>query len=202
MNLTSSMRLISGSPDHRDEAMVGDDRELQLLAQVASRKPAAFRELYFLYHPRVARLVGCLMRRDERAEEVINDTMRAVWLNAAHFKGTLRVSTWIMSIAYLRARRSRYIVKLLAPRRNAIAARSPLTVGDASCTSDRRESMSDALERLPPEQRVVLELTQLGHSCEEIAAIMRCPANTVKSRMRRTREKLTAMLPCAQSGTH
>jgi RNA polymerase sigma-70 factor (ECF subfamily) len=41
----------------------------------------------------------------------------------------------------------------------------------------------------------VLELTYyLDHSCEEIADIMECPVNTVKTRMFNARRKLRAIL--------
>jgi RNA polymerase sigma-70 factor (ECF subfamily) len=50
--------------------------------------------------------------------------------------------------------------------------------------------------RVPPEQRMVLELTYyLGYSCAEIATIMECPVNTVKTRMFHARRKLRDLLP-------
>jgi RNA polymerase sigma-70 factor (ECF subfamily) len=53
-----------------------------------------------------------------------------------------------------------------------------------------------ALGCLSPDHRAVLELTYyLGHSCGEIAAIMDCPINTVKTRMFHARNKLRALLP-------
>jgi RNA polymerase sigma-70 factor (ECF subfamily) len=49
---------------------------------------------------------------------------------------------------------------------------------------------------MPSEQRLVLELAyHLGHSCEEIAEIMKCPVNTVKTRMFHARKKLKVLLP-------
>jgi RNA polymerase sigma-70 factor (ECF subfamily) len=35
----------------------------------------------------------------------------------------------------------------------------------------------------------------MGHSCEEIAEIMQCPVNTVKTRMFHARQKLRLSLP-------
>jgi RNA polymerase sigma-70 factor (ECF subfamily) len=43
---------------------------------------------------------------------------------------------------------------------------------------------------------MALELTYtLGHSCEEVAAILDCPVNTVKTRLFRARETLKQVLP-------
>jgi RNA polymerase sigma-70 factor (ECF subfamily) len=56
--------------------------------------------------------------------------------------------------------------------------------------------LSRGLERLPVEQRMALELTYtLGHSCEEVAVILDCPVNTVKTRLFRARETLKQVLP-------
>jgi RNA polymerase sigma-70 factor, ECF subfamily len=62
--------------------------------------------------------------------------------------------------------------------------------------SDVTELLEHALERLSPDQRAVLELTYyLGHSCGEIAAIMDCPVNTVKTRMFHARNRLRVLIP-------
>ena len=52
------------------------------------------------------------------------------------------------------------------------------------------------MRRLPTEQRLALEFAYgYGHSCEEIAQIMDCPVNTVKTRLFHARAKLRALLP-------
>jgi len=61
-----------------------------------------------------------------------------------------------------------------------------------------REWLGVALGKLPHEQRMVMELAyHVGHSCEEIAAIMQCPVNTVKTRMFHARRKLKGLLTAA-----
>jgi len=53
-----------------------------------------------------------------------------------------------------------------------------------------------AIMLLPPKQRAVVELTyQFGYSYEEIAEIVGCPPNTVKTRMFHARAKLRELLP-------
>jgi RNA polymerase sigma-70 factor (ECF subfamily) len=56
--------------------------------------------------------------------------------------------------------------------------------------------LAAALSELPVEQRLAVELCyELGHSCEEIAKIMGCPVNTVKTRLFHARAKLQKRLP-------
>ena len=172
------------------------ERERHLIERVAARDSAAFQELYFLYHRRLARFLTRLVRRFEIAEEVINDTMWVVWRKAGDFRGASRVSTWIMGIAYRRALKTLQRVSNITAHENPQETLPELTTDEHLRTDELREWLAVALERLPLEQRMVLELTYLlGHSCEEIGAIMDCPVNTVKTRMFHARQKLRVMLP-------
>jgi RNA polymerase sigma-70 factor (ECF subfamily) len=178
-----------------------DDADRALLRRISAGDRDAFRELYLRYHRRLARFLARLTRGREDAEEVINDTLWIVWQRAGDFRGASRVSTWIMGIAYRRA------LKLI--RRAETHARvMALEQSDGeSATDDSVESTSNrqlvelALRQLPLEQRLVLEFTYyLDHSCEEIAEIMECPVNTVKTRMFHARRKLRVFLGEDASG--
>jgi RNA polymerase sigma-70 factor (ECF subfamily) len=71
-----------------------------------------------------------------------------------------------------------------------------VSVGSTEEEETNHQWLSLGLERLPVEQRMALELTYtLGHSCEEVAAILDCPVNTVKTRLFRARETLKQVLP-------
>jgi len=60
---------------------------------------------------------------------------------------------------------------------------------------EERDWLRRGLDRLPPEQRLVVELTFfVGCSYEEISAIADCPVNTVKTRMFHARRKLRGIL--------
>jgi len=169
-----------------------EQRECALLVRIARHDSAAMKELYLLYHRRLARFLMRLTTRYELAEEIINDTFWVVWQHAGDFRGASRVSTWIMGIAY---RRGLKTLRYAGP---------PPPDGDlfAEIGSDepaRQEEINEwldvALQRLPLEQRTVIELAyHVGHSCEEIASIMQCPVNTVKTRMFHARRKLKVLL--------
>ena len=99
-----------------------------------------------------------------------------------------------MGIAYRRALRALRQAGTHPPTQAFVDDTAPGS--DAIEQTEQRELLGRALDTLPVEQRMVLELTYyLGHSCEEIAAIVECPVNTVKTRMFHARRKLKALLP-------
>ena len=61
--------------------------------------------------------------------------------------------------------------------------------------AELEDLLARALRKLPPEQRAVVELTYFyGFSYLEIAEIVSCPVNTVKTRMFHARRKLQPLL--------
>jgi RNA polymerase sigma-70 factor (ECF subfamily) len=169
-----------------------EERERGLLARIARQDSAAMKELYLLYHRRLARFLMRLTTRYELAEEIINDTFWVIWQHAGDFRGASRVSTWIMGIAYRRGLKTlRYAGP--PPPDSDIAAE--IGTDEPARQEEINEWLDVALQRLPAEQRMVIELAyHVGHSCEEISSIMQCPVNTVKTRMFHARRKLKTLL--------
>jgi RNA polymerase sigma-70 factor, ECF subfamily len=174
-----------------------NQRELELLNRIVARDRAAFRELYLIYHRRLARFLMRMTSRHELVEEVINDTLWTVWQKAADFRGASRVSTWIVGIAYRRALKAlRQSKASLATVTDDMSLTSTAFIADPQSLDETRQWLERAMAELPLEQRLVLEFSYLlGHSCEEIAEIMQCPVNTVKTRMFHARDKLRVSLP-------
>jgi RNA polymerase sigma-70 factor, ECF subfamily len=171
-----------------------EQSDRQLLERVAAQDGEAFRELYIAYHRRLARFLMRLTRRYELAEEVINDTLWVVWRRAADFRGESRVSTWIMGIAYRRALKALRDAPLLAG--DGTDDTESLVAPDDADDAELSELILRAMQYLPTEQRLALEFAYgYGHSCEEIATIMGCPLNTVKTRLFHARHKLRELLP-------
>lgn len=171
-----------------------NEAELVLIRRVSRRDRGALRELYLLYHRRLSRFLMRVTQRQDLAEEIINDTLLVVWNSADRFRGESRVSTWIVGIAYRRALKS-------VRRRHSfeyiqLEASDNLVGVDNVQACETQEWIEEALEELPIEQRLCLELAYvLGHSCEEIAVITSCPVNTVKTRLFHARRKLSVLLP-------
>jgi RNA polymerase sigma-70 factor, ECF subfamily len=183
------------------------EEERVLLARIAQRDRAALQQLYLNYHRRLSRFLMRIVHRYEVAEEIINDTMLAVWQQADRFRGESQLSTWIIGIAYRRALKelkrlgrmeSSYGMTLPHEERSGWRSDGAFDGEEDPEATHRevRECIDRALAELPPEQRLAVELCYfMGHSCEEIAQIAGCPVNTVKTRMFHARLRLRTLLP-------
>ncbi|MGZ3183707.1 MAG: sigma-70 family RNA polymerase sigma factor [Telluria sp.] len=170
--------------------------EVALLARAEAGDRAAFTQLYRAYFPRLARFLDRMTRNAALIEEVINDTMLVVWQRADSFNHTSKVSTWIFAIAYRKA------LKALAAHDDPIEGEPDEGPGDALLEPERALSLQQlqarvarALDALPLAQRTVVNLAYYhGMGYEEIAAIMDCPVNTIKTRMFHARARLRTLL--------
>jgi RNA polymerase sigma-70 factor, ECF subfamily len=175
--------------------LTGAAREVDLIARIGAGDRKAFEELYHLYHRRMGRFLTRLTHRYDLAEEIINDTFYVVWCKARSFRGDSQPSTWIFGIAYRKARNAFRLRARLAEQ-NLHSEDLPLTCEAPSGAEELRDWLVQALAQLPLEQRLAVELCyELGYSCEEIATIMSCPVNTVKTRLFHARAKLQKLLP-------
>ncbi|HSZ53084.1 MAG TPA: sigma-70 family RNA polymerase sigma factor [Caulobacteraceae bacterium] len=166
--------------------------EPALVERVAGGDQRAFDELYRLYLPRLRRFLGAMLSSAPLVEEVLDDTMLVVWTRSGSFDGASKVSTWIFSIAYrtglnaLRRRREPQTDEGRDERPSPDPGPEDQLAGKHA-----RRALLRAMERLSPEHRAVVDLTyfhELGY--REIAEIVRCPVETVKTRMHYARRHL------------
>ena len=184
------MTVLPYRPRSPDE---GPDSDRSLIRRVARGDRAAFETLYRRYHPRLHRYLLRIVAREDLVEETLNDTMFAVWTGAARFRQRSKLSTWIFGIAY------RQGMKALARARRADDRGLTDALGSEPPSEPRQRdlelSVEQALRRLSPEHRAVIELTYFhGYSYPEIARIVGCPVNTVKTRTFHARRKLERVL--------
>lgn len=173
------------------------DPELEWIRQIAAGDRDAFEKLYAAYRTRLFRYLLRMVGDTGLAEELTNDAMVAAWKAAASFKGQSKASTWLFSIARNKAlnalrQRQPVTVEVEAAMAVAASAESP----EQSVSRDRvRVTLQQALAELSLEQREVVELTFYHElSYQEIAEIMECPVNTVKTRMFYARKRLQEVL--------
>jgi RNA polymerase sigma-70 factor (ECF subfamily) len=166
--------------------------ERELIARVAERDLDAFEQLYRLYQPRLARFLINLVQRPQLVEEVLNDTMMVVWQTASRFRGASKPSTWIFAIAYRKAvkARARWPEPVEDERQDTRISQEPTP--DRQLDHQRlHDALLTAMEKLSPDHRAVVDLTYFhGMGYREIAEVMSCPVDTVKTRMFHARRRL------------
>lgn len=174
------------------------ETDLDLIQAVASGDQQAFGRFFDRYRRKIARFVSRLTWRADVVEETVNDTMVAVWQGAAGFRGDSRVSTWVMGIAYRTAlKRLRRVARQQEESLTDRAIPSVATERPDAALARAQGSarIRVALDRLSPEHRAVIELTFYENcSYREIAEIVGCPENTVKTRMFHARRRLRRLL--------
>ena len=164
-----------------------------LLAAIAKDNMAAFEELHGRYFSKLMRFASRIVDTGETAEEVANDALMTVWRTAERFEGRSKPSTWMFGIAYRMALRAR---QKAVRRKEDVLLEEELagSEGDAELVIQRTD-LANALKRLSPEMRAVVELTYFnGYIYTEIAQILECPVGTVKTRMMNARKHLRKLL--------
>lgn len=173
-----------------------DASDARLISAIAGGDRHAFELLYRSYFPRLTRFLNGITRNVQLIEEIVNDTMLVVWQKASRFDGTCKPSTWVFAIAYRNAR------KAIRGLDEPVDADPDLAEGDAGCGPEQemirhrlQHAVGAALDHLPAAQATVVRLAyhhDMGYA--DIAAVMDCPVNTVKTRMFHARRRLRELL--------
>jgi len=177
------------SPQTQDEAL--------WIERVAAGDREAFEKLYSAYQRRLFGFLYRVLGEASAAEELVNDVMVEVWKSAGRFRGESKPSTWIFAVAHH--------VMLNHVRRKkfqSVDLENAHDVADLGADPEQgaihkglQGAIRSALGKISPEHREIVELTFYeGCSYEEIAGIVQCPVNTVKTRMFHAKKRLRDIL--------
>lgn len=177
-----------------------------LARRLKSRDQSAMGEMYDRYGRLAFSLIVRIVRNEGIAEDLVQETFLRVWNRSASFdeeKGAL--APWVLAVArnraidYVRsleARETRNSMELDKLERPGVCA----VVDDAFLQVDRVCLLKTAFDKLPPNQRMVLELAYFeGMSQPEMAERMKQPLGTVKTwvrtALRSLREEIGEAVP-------
>ncbi len=172
--------------------------EIAWIRQVVQGDEGAFAKLFRGYAPRIFRFAMIYLNDRTQAEEVVQETMIAVWKGAKNYKVQSRVSSWVLGIARnkaldrarARGRAPEFVREKLDRQASARATPEQLTRQEIQIDRIRA-----ALAQLTPEHREVMVLAFYSDlSYSEIAQVLNCPEGTVKSRMYYAKEQLKELL--------
>jgi RNA polymerase sigma-70 factor (ECF subfamily) len=172
-----------------------------LAALRSGREAEAFDLLVAAYRRRVHALAYSIVRDRQAAEDVAQDVFVKLWRALPRYDGRAQLSTWIYAItrnagiSALRGRRPEVSLEdpdVLAAAEVAGAERAGEARGDAA---ELDRTLARLVAELPERQRQVVTLYYLEErSCDEVAAMLAMPVNTVKTHLHRARAKLAAEL--------
>jgi RNA polymerase sigma-70 factor, ECF subfamily len=173
--------------------------ESELLKRIAeNRDRASFARLFDHYAPRVKSFMMRKGASPEQAEDLVQETMIAVWSKAGMYvadRGS--VTTWIFTIARnLRIDRlRREKTSLFTDIDDYDAESSDVPQDDAMSRLQEDSQVAKALAQIPEEQRALLILSYVEDLPQsEIATRLRIPLGTVKSRMRLAYRRMKKLL--------
>jgi len=177
--------------------------DLQLLRRVAHGEQQALADLYERHGRPLFRYLLQLVPDRGVAEEVLQDTLVAVWKSAHTFQGKSRVETWLFGVAHRQAHNTLRRRGLpLADIREIEALPSTLPEPETSLLATiAREELTESLGRLAPLHREILHLIFVRQlSYQECADVLDVPVGTIRSRLSTARRALRALLSLAKEG--
>lgn len=141
------------------------------------------------FGPLVVSIIGAMVSNRQDAEELVHDVFIRAFSSIGHFdpqKATF--ATWIGRIA-----RNCAIDRLRHSRPPHVQL--PEMTYDPPEPDERLPLLDQALERLSPEERMVITLAYLDEMpLDEVAAIMESNANAISSRLYRIKNKLASII--------
>jgi len=179
-----------------------------LVERAVAGDQRAFELLVIKYQRRIERLIGRMVRDVDLVEDIAQETFIRAWRALHQFRGDAQFYTWLYRIAVNTAKKALMDLK-----------RHPAAYGVNGASSDdedetyRRENeqtteetpeselaareiaqaVNAAMDALPEDLRQAVVLREIeGLTYEEISEAMACPIGTVRSRIFRAREAISA----------
>ena len=184
------------------------DGDAALVARAAAGEARAFELLVIKYQRRIERLISRMVRDVDLVQDIAQETFLNAWRALPQFRGEAQFYTWLYRIAVNTAKRA-----LLGMKRDPLVVEAALRSADEDDDGPPRRAepiaestpetelaareiaaaVNEAMQALSPELRQAVTLREIeGLSYEEIAELMGCPIGTVRSRIFRAREAISA----------
>ena len=184
------------------------DSDLALVERANAGDTRAFELLVIKYQRRIERLVGRMVRDVDIVQDITQETFIRAYKALHQFRGEAQFYTWLYRIAVNTAKKT-----LMEMRRSPVITESALHTGDDEdetsslgrelttqetpetvlAAQEIAQAVNAAMEALPEDLRQAVTLREIeGLSYEEISQAMDCPIGTVRSRIFRAREAISA----------
>ena len=192
-----------------DNLQTAHATDLALVERTLAGDQRAYGLLVLKYQRRIQRLIGRMVRDVDLVEDIAQETFIRAYRALHQFRGDAQFYTWLYRIAINTAKKS-----LLELKREPAVLHSSQTSEEEDETSWQiNEPSTDetpetllaakeiaavvnaAMDELAQDLREAIVLREIeGLSYEEISVAMDCPIGTVRSRIFRAREAISARI--------
>jgi RNA polymerase sigma-70 factor (ECF subfamily) len=177
-----------------------DSQEQHYIDEVLDGNVNAYERLVNLHKGMVHTIAMRIVRNQEDAEEVAQDTFLKAFQKLSTFKGGAKFSTWLYRITYnVAVSKTRKKQLDTADMEDDVLAN--LDMNSTSDTLDglkkeeQKRYINAAIGKLPEDQALILTLFYLNeNSIDEIVEITAMSASNVKVKLHRARKKLFDLL--------
>lgn len=191
--------------------MNNQDSDVLLVQRAQNGDTRAFEMLVVKYQRRIERLIGRMVRDVDLVQDIAQESFIRAYRALPQFRGDAAFYTWLYRIAVNTAKKA-----LVDLKRDPVMLESAMRGGgedgdEAPRAEDRlsdgetpdailaskeiAQAVNAAIDELSDDLRQAVTLRELeGLSYEEIAEAMNCPIGTVRSRIFRAREAISARL--------
>jgi RNA polymerase sigma-70 factor (ECF subfamily) len=185
------------------------DSDWALVQMTVAGDQRAYGLLVLKYQRRIQRLIARMVRDTDLVEDIAQETFIRAYRALHQFRGDAQFYTWLYRIAINTAKK--FLLEL--KREPSIARAYPDKDEDDETFSRKQEPTTDetpesvlaakelaamvnaAVDDLPVDLKQTLVLREVeGLSYEEIAVSMNCPIGTVRSRIFRARDAVSAKI--------
>lgn len=186
--------------------MLTHEEEMRVIARVLDGDTNAFEILVEDQKKIVFNLALRMLGNEEDAYDISQDAFLKAYTNLSGFRGDCKFSSWLYKLTtnlcldFIRKRNRHKVIPLVYEDDNGDSEYLEIpdeTYSPEAQTEQKqmRESVRNGLNRLPPQQREILVLREIGGMrYDEIGSQLGIEEGTVKSRIFRARKKLCEIL--------
>jgi len=176
---------------NKDKELLQEKRLMELVTEGDS---TAFRQLYDLSYGKVSRYVQKVVSDSSLVDDILVQTYTVAWQKSDAFKGTGRITTWLIGIARNIMFREFKKIKKNVPFEEEYSAADTQSQFQVEIESTNT-ALKATLQSLKVKHREILELVFYQElSYVEVAEMIGIPVNTVKTRVYYAKQALKNVL--------
>jgi len=171
-----------------------DERELsdeEVIKKVLAGEIAIYEKIVNRYQQKLRRLAGFYFRDDLAVEDIVQETLVGVYKNLGKFKADKKFAVWLFVIARNKVMDELRRRRKLLPLFENIPVKEEEVFGIEEAD---RIKLQNGLNKLPTKQNQAIRLYYFADlSYQEISRRLKLPVNTIRSHLKRGKERLKTL---------